>query len=366
MRLQLRRFELKLAREWTIARDLGPAGNGGTHSYEVVFVELRDKDGLAGLGEAAPAFRYDESPDSAMAFLERLNPSQLSFADVDGSMCYVEKLAAGQFAAKAAVNIALLDGAARRAAKPVYDYLGLGFRENHHVTSFSIGIDRPEVIRQKVLEAAPYPVLKLKVGSPHDRQNLAALREAAPAKPVRVDGNEAWKTKEEALRQLEWLAADQHIQFVEQPMPATAQLADLVWLKQRSPLPLMADESYLCAADVGRCAEAFHAVNVKLAKAGGISAGYAALQAARQASLKTMLGCMIESSILISAAAHLAELTDYLDLDGNLLITNDPYEGATAQRGLVSFAQAAEPHGLRVRARPHAAPRAACGLTRKC
>jgi len=351
MRLQLRRFELKLAREWTIARDLGPAGNGGTYSYEVIFVELRDKDGLAGMGEAAPTARYEENPDSAAAFLERIDASQLSFADVEGSMRYVKRLAPGEFAAKAAVNIALLDGAARRAGKPVYDYLGLGFRENHHVTSFSIGIARPEVIRQKVLEAALYPVLKLKVGSPHDRENLAALRDAAPAKTVRVDGNEAWKSKEEALRQLEWLAADRHIQFIEQPMPATTPLADLVWLKQRSPLPVMADESYLSAADIGRCGEGFHAVNVKLVKAGGISAGYTALKAARQAGLKTMLGCMIESSILISAAAHLAELTDYLDLDGNLLITNDPYEGATAARGMVSFAQAAEPHGLRVRAR---------------
>jgi L-alanine-DL-glutamate epimerase-like enolase superfamily enzyme len=351
MRLQFRRFELKLAHEWTIASGLGPAGTGGTYTYEVVFVELRDKDGVAGLGEAAPAARYDENSDSTVAFLERIAASQLSFADVDGGMRYLETLAPGHFAAKAAVNIALLDGAARRAAKPIYDYLGLGFRENHHVTSLSIGMDRPEVIRQKVLEAAPYPVLKLKVGSPHDRQNLAALRQVAPTKTVRVDGNEAWKSKEEALRQLEWLAADKRIQFIEQPMPATAPLADLVWLKQRSPLPIMADESYLCAADIGRCAQAYHAVNVKLVKAGGISAGYAALKAARQAGLKTMLGCMIESSILISAAAQLAELTDYLDLDGNLLITNDPYEGATAEQGLVSFAKAVEPHGLRVRAR---------------
>jgi L-alanine-DL-glutamate epimerase-like enolase superfamily enzyme len=351
MKLQIRRFELKLAHKWAIASGLGPAGTGGTNTYKVVFVELTDSDGLAGLGEAAPASRYEENSDATVAFLERLDASRLSFADVEGSRRYVEALAPRHFAAKAAVNIALLDGAARRAAKPIYDYLGLGFRENRHVTSFSIGIDQPEVIRQKVLEAAPYPILKLKVGSQHDRQNLAALRAAAPAKTVRVDGNEAWKTKEEALRQLEWLATDKHIEFVEQPMPASAPLADFVWLKQRSPLPVMADESYLSAADLGRCAEGFHAVNVKLVKTGGISAGYAALKAARQAGLKTMLGCMIESSILISAAAHLAELTDYLDLDGNLLITNDPYEGATAEQGRVSFAKAAEPHGLRVRTR---------------
>jgi L-alanine-DL-glutamate epimerase-like enolase superfamily enzyme len=155
----------------------------------------------------------------------------------------------------------------------------------------------------------------------------------APKKAVRVDANEGWKTKEEALQRIEWLHRDGHVEFVEQPMPSTASRADMRWLKERSPLPLFADESYHNAGDVALAAECFHGVNVKLVKTGGISGAHEALRAARQAGLKTMIGCMIESSILISAGAHLAELADHLDLDGNLLITNDPYAGVTADRG---------------------------------
>jgi L-alanine-DL-glutamate epimerase-like enolase superfamily enzyme len=339
---------LRLAHRWAIARSVRPGGSGGTDAYQVIFVELTGEDGTTGLGEAAPSARYEENADSTLAFLEHVDPRRLSFSDVPECMGYLDGVAPKSFAAKCAVNIALLDGAARQAGKAVYDHLGLGFTENKHVTSFSIGIDKPGVIRQKVLEAGSYPVLKLKIGGPDDEQNLAALREAAPKKPVRVDANEAWKTRDEALKRIEWLAADGHIQFVEQPMPATADPKDLVWLKARAPLPIMADESYLSSKDLDRCAECYHAVNVKLVKTGGISAAFEALRAARNAGLKTMIGCMIESSVLITAGAHLAELADYLDIDGNLLITNDPYLGATAERGVVSFARTPGKIGLRV------------------
>jgi L-alanine-DL-glutamate epimerase-like enolase superfamily enzyme len=238
------------------------------------------------------------------------------------------------------LNLALLDGAAKLAGQALHSFLGLGFSEDHHVTSFSIGIDTPDIIHKKVLDAAIYPVLKLKVGDPRDRENLATLRSVAPKKPVRVDANEGWKTKEEALRNLEWLASDGRIQFVEQPMPRDAGAADLIWLKERSPLPLFADEACHDIKDIPRCAECFHGVNVKLVKTGGVSMAHATLQAARQAGLKTMIGCMIETSVSISAAAHLAELADYLDLDGNLLITNDPFTGVTAKNGILSFMQA--------------------------
>ena len=351
MKLNFRRFELELAHRWTIARGLEPGGGGGTTTFRVVLLELIDKDGIVGLGEAAPSMRYQENVDSTIAFLEHIDASRLSFDDIPGSMKYLDGIAGQNFAPKGAINVALLDGAARKAGQPIYDFLKLGFTEQRHVTSFSIGIDKPDVIRRKVLEAARYPVLKLKVGSPDDAQNLAALREAAPTKAVRVDANEGWKTKEEALKRIEWLAADGHIQFVEQPMPATTDPKDLVWLKSRAPLPIMADESYLSAKDLPHCAECYHAVNVKLVKTGGISGAYEALQAARRAGLKTMIGCMIESSVLISAGAHLAELADYLDLDGNLLITNDPFRGATADNGVVSFATAQEKLGLRAKAR---------------
>jgi L-Ala-D/L-Glu epimerase / N-acetyl-D-glutamate racemase len=345
VKLNFKRLDLQLAHKWTIAR-----GNG-TNNSKVVVVELTGADGTAGLGEAAPVARYKESVDSVEAFCKKVDPRGLSFSDIEGSMKYLETVSPHDMSAKCAINIALLDGAAKRAKKPVYDFLELGFRDHHHLTSFTIGIDKPEVIRKKVLEAEKYPVLKVKLGVADDKVNMQALREVAPAKPVRVDANEAWKTKEQALEMIAWLATDQHIEYVEQPMPASTPLKDWVWLKQRSPLPIFADESYHRADGIAQAAEGFHGVNVKLVKTGGISAGFDALKAARKAGLKTMIGCMIETSILISAAAHLAELCDYLDVDGNILITNDPYAGVTAENGILSFATAPEKFGLRVSAR---------------
>lgn len=339
MHLKFWTSDLKLKHKWTISR-------GSATTYRTLLVELTDKDGLKGLGEAAPSRRYQESIDSAQAFLNHIDPTRLSFDHVPESMAYLEKIAPGQFAAKGAINIALLDGAARKAGKTVYDFIGLGFREGVHRTSFSIGIDTPEMIREKVKRAENYPVLKLKVGVPGDKEILAALREVAPKKRVRVDANEGWETKEHALEMLEWLASDGHVEFVEQPMPTKTDLKDLAWLKERSPLPLMADESYVSMKDIDHCAEFFHSVNVKLVKAQGITGGYEALMAARNRGLKTMLGCMIETSVLITAGAHLAELTDFLDIDGNLLISNDPFEGASAVDGLISFKSAPEKLGL--------------------
>lgn len=345
VKLDFKHLELQLAHTWTLAR------TKGTNTTSTVVVEIMGADGTVGLGEAAPTARYKESPKTVEAFFKKVDARGLSFGDIDGSMEYLETLSRHDRAAKCAINLALLDGAAKKAKKPIYDMLGLGFRENQHVTSFTIGIDKPEVILAKVQQAEPFPVLKMKVGVPDDKANLAALREVAPLKPVRVDANEGWKTKEQALEMIQWLAQDGHIQYVEQPLPAAAPVKDWVWLKQRSPLPIFGDESYHSAEDIKEAAECFHGVNVKLVKTGGITGAFAALQAARKAGLKTMLGCMIETSILISAGAQLAELCDYLDLDGNVLITNDPYLGVTSQRGLLSFGAAPEPYGLRVRPR---------------
>ena len=342
VKLQFRRLDLQLAHPWAIAR------RNAASRTQVVLVELTARDGAFGRGEAPSASRYKESPNTVEAFFKRVDPRGLSFADIPGSMSYLDTLSAHDRAAKCAVNAALLDGAARRAGKPVCDLLGLGFRENQHVTSFSIGIDAPEAVRRKVLEAADYPVLKLKLGTERDAELLGALREAAPEKLVRVDANEGWETKERALEQIEWLARDGRVEYVEQPLPSTTSVRDWVWLKERSPLPIFADESYHTAKDVPHAAECFHGVNVKLIKTGGLSAGFEALKAARKAGLKTMIGCMIETSLLISAGAHLAELCDFIDLDGNLLISNDPFAGVTAGKGVLSFAAAAEPFGLRV------------------
>lgn len=345
MKLHLRPYDLHLANPWKIA------SSKGSSTHTIVICELTDADGVIGMGEAAPSSTYRETAAGVLAFCKSVDANQLSFADVCGTMAWLDALPGIPAAARCGLNLALVDGAAKRAGRPIFDFLNLGFREKHHVTSFSIGIAAPDIIRQKVSAAASYPVLKLKVGDPRDRENLAALRSVAPAKPVRVDANEGWPTKEHALQMLEWLAQDGHIQFVEQPMPRTTSPTDLVWLKERSPLPLYADESCHTLRDIPHCAECYHGVNVKLVKTGGLSQAHDTLLAARQAGLQTMLGCMIETSVLISAAAHLAELADHLDLDGNLLTTNDPFLGVSAENGILSFAQATPRAGLCVRPR---------------
>lgn len=346
MHLTFRRFDLSLRHSWAISTDLGQGG--GKTVNPVMFVELGDEQGRSGLGEGSPSSQYHESPETMVAFLQRVDARRLSFDDIAGSMAYLDTLAPGNFPAKCAVNLALLDGAAKAAGQAVCDFLGLGFAEGKHVTSFTIGLDTPSMMARKTVEAAAMPILKMKLGSPRDRDNFAAVRGAAPGKPIRVDANAAWPTKEVALRNIEWLAADGNIQFVEQPMPPELPDADWMWLKERSPLPLIGDELYQSAADADRCAPCVHGVNVKLVKTGGVTAGKAALEAARTRGLKTMLGCMIESSVLISAGAHLAELTDYLDLDGNILTTNDPYAGVKTERGVMSFAGSAAATGLRI------------------
>jgi L-alanine-DL-glutamate epimerase-like enolase superfamily enzyme len=345
MQLASRRFDLQLRHTWRISSGVGGSGKS---IYPIVFVELADGTERWGIGEAAPSERYAEDVETVQAFLGKVDPGRLSFDQIPAGMQYLDSIAAGNYAAKCALNIALLDGWTRAHNVAICDHLKLGFSEGKHVTSFSIGIDTPDAIRRKVIEADKYPVLKLKVGSPTDRANFIALRSVAPTKPVRVDANEAWQNREEALRNIEWLHSDGHVQFVEQPMPATSNPKDMIWLKERSPLAIYADESYERAADVTLAAECFHGVNVKLVKAGGITAAYEALGVARKAGLQTMIGCMIESSVLITAAAHLAELADHLDIDGNLLISNDPYLGVTAHNGVISFAHTSERFGLRV------------------
>jgi len=348
MDLRFWRFDLALRHTWAIATDLADGAGGGRAAYPVVFVELRDGSGRSGLGEAAPSSQYRESHETVAAFLKQVDPERLSFDDIPSSMAYLETVAPGRRPAKCALNLALLDGAARAAERPVTDHLGIGFTEGRHVTSFTIGIDTPEAMARKAAEAAEMPVLKIKLGSPRDRENFRAVRAAAPDRRIRVDANQAWPLRDEALRNIEWLASEGGVEFVEQPMPSATAEADALWLKDRSPLPLFGDESYQDASDAEACAQRFHGVNVKLVKTGGVTSAREALLAARHRGLKTMLGCMIESSVLITAAAHLADLTDHLDLDGNLLITNDPYRGVSCDHGILSFVQAPAAFGLRV------------------
>lgn len=350
MQLRSRRFDLQLRHHWAISTDLGRGG--GKSVYPVVFAELSDRHGRSGIGEASPSSQYDESHETVAAFLARVDPSRLDFDDIAGSMAYLETISPVSQPAKCALNIALLDGAATAAGKSICEFLGLGpFAEDRHLSSFTIGLDTPEAMAFKTTEAAPYPILKIKLGSPNDRRNLAAVRGAAPGKKLRVDANAAWRDRDEALANIEWLASDPGVEFVEQPMPPEVSTADWAWLKARSPLPIYGDELYQGPEDAARCAECVHGINVKLVKTGGITRGKLALEAARSLGLKTMIGCMIESSVLISAAAHLAALADHLDLDGAVLTTNDPYDGVRNDAGTMRFEGAPSKVGLRVRTR---------------
>jgi L-alanine-DL-glutamate epimerase-like enolase superfamily enzyme len=297
---------------------------------DTLYVRYR-KDGMTGVGEGAPIVRYHEDAAGCQQAVQGI-ADFLAAADpleYDKTLAEVLGRIEGRWAAKAAVDIALLDWVGQRRGLPIHALLGLD-PADAPVTTFSIGIDTPEITRQKVREAEAYPVLKIKVGLDTDEATVAAVRSVTD-KPLRVDANEGWKDRETALRKIEWLAT-QGVEFIEQPLPA-AQLDDIAWLKQRAAMPIFADEACLRPEDIPGLAGAYDGINVKLDKAGGILQGYRMIQIARALGLKTMLGCMISSSVSITAAAHLSPLVDYADLDGNLLIANDPYEGVKVEQG---------------------------------
>jgi L-alanine-DL-glutamate epimerase-like enolase superfamily enzyme len=289
------------------------------------------RDGITGHGEGAPIVRYNESAESARKAIESVR-GLLTGADP----AQFEKITAecfrridGQFAAKSAINIALMDWTGQRLGVPLYRYFGLDAKDAP-ITTFSIGIDNPATTRAKVMEAAPFPVLKIKVGLDTDEATIAAVR-AVTKKPLRVDANEGWKNKEEAVRKINWLEK-QGVEFVEQPMPA-AMIEETRWVRSRVHIPIIADEACLHASDIPKLKDAFDGINVKLDKAGGVLEAWRMLQIAKAFGMKTMLGCMISSSCTVTAAAHLSPLVDYADLDGNLLIANDPFIGVQVRQG---------------------------------
>ncbi len=288
-------------------------------------------DGVTGLGEGAPIVRYSENAVSARSavasvadYFRGADPWQF-----EKVMAEVFRRIRGEYAAKAALDIALMDWIGRKLGVPLYRYFGLD-PADAPVTTISIGIDTPEVTRRKVAEAAQFPVLKIKVGLKTDEATIEAVR-SVTKKPLRVDANEGWKDKEEAVRKINWLES-QGVEFVEQPLPA-AMLEETRWVRSRVHIPIIADEACLHPADIPRLAASFDGVNIKLMKAGGMLEAMRMIQMARALGLKTMLGCMIESSIGVTAAAHLSPLVDYADLDGNLLIANDPFSGVSVREG---------------------------------
>lgn len=289
------------------------------------------REGVTGVGEGAPIVRYKENAaegkqvvDSQREFLSSADP--WTFEKLNAELF---QRVQGAWAAKAAIDVALLDWIGKKLNVPLYRMFGLD-PADAPITTFSIGIDTPEVTRQKTLEAKEFPILKIKVGLQTDEATIAAVRSVTD-KPLRVDANEGWTNREEAVRKINWLAT-QGVQFVEQPMPAD-RLDDIRWVRERVKLPLIGDESCQHASDIPKLVGVFDGVNVKLDKAGGIQEALRMIYVAKSLGLKTMLGCMVSTSVSVTAAAQISPLVDYADLDGNLLIANDPYVGVKVNQG---------------------------------
>jgi len=289
---------------------------------------------LTGYGEASMPPYLSESQESASAFLSRVhlekydNPFELEtiLGDVDA-------IASENPAAKASVDIALHDLLGKIMRQPWYNIWGLA-KDKTPYTSFTIGIDTPEVVRQKVKEAAEFKILKVKLGRDTDKEMIETIRSVTD-KPLCVDVNQGWKDKEFALEMAHWLK-DRGVVFVEQPMPKSW-FDEHAWLTERSPLPIMGDEAIQRLEDVPRAHGAYSGINVKLMKSTGMREAYKMIVLARSLGLKVMIGCMTETSCAISAASNLSPLADWADLDGALLTKNDPFEGMKVIDGKITL-----------------------------
>jgi L-alanine-DL-glutamate epimerase-like enolase superfamily enzyme len=317
-------FRVKLTHTWTT--------HMSSSDYRDVIYARYSDGGVTGIGEGAPIVRYKESAETAQKMLQSIQ-SYIESADpwtYEKVMRTVFQRVPGEHAGKAALDIALMDWVGKKLNIPIYRIFGLDPKDAP-ITTFSIGVDDPSMTRQKVEEAKDFPVLKIKMGVGKDEATLKAIREVTD-KPLRIDANEGWQTREEALDKIKWLESDPKVEFVEQPMRAD-QVEETAWVKERVKMPLIADEACTDATQIPRLATAYNGLNVKLDKAGGILEAHRWINIAKALGMKTMLGCMISSSVSVTAAAQLSPLVDYADLDGNLLISNDPFHGVRVEKG---------------------------------
>ena len=288
-------------------------------------------DGVVGYGESSMPPYLGETQESCAAFLAKVDLSRYSNPfELETILDDIDRIAPGNPAAKASIDIALHDLVGKLMGQPWYNIWGYDAAKAPY-TSFTIGIDTPDVVRQKVREAAEFKVLKVKLGRDNDHEMVETIRSVTDT-PLTADANQGWTDRQKALDELAWLK-ERNVLFVEQPFPKEAPLADFAWLTERSPLPIMADESCQRLADVRKLYGAVHGINIKLMKSTGMREAHEMLVLARSLGMKVMLGCMTETSCAISAASHLSPMVDWADLDGALLISNDPYEGTTVVDG---------------------------------
>ena len=312
---------------------------GGFSEFRVVWVRLRDADGYEGWGEAAPSRFYGETADSVMAAMAQFAPvlEKANAWSIDAIERELEKALRWNAAARCAISSALHDLAAKRLGVPLWKLWGLDAKAAPRST-FTIAIaPDAETLRARVREASAYPILKIKLGSSWDREVLRIVREEAPQAILRVDANAAW-TPKQALAMLQPLS-DVGVDMLEQPL-APHDIEGLRFVRERSPIPVIADESCVVATDIPKLVGAVDGINIKLAKCGSLREAKRMIAVARAHGMRVMCGCMVETTLGIAAAAHFSPLLDDADLDGAALLSDDPFTGPSIPNGQVTLSDA--------------------------
>ena len=329
MHLTFEPYELKLKHVFTVSS----FSRSTTPDVQVRI----DYDGYTGYGEASMPPYLGQTVESVCSFLKKVDLEQ--FPDpfcIDDILNYIDSLSVGDSAAKAAVDIALHDLVGKIIGAPWHRMLGLNPEKTPN-TTYTIGIDTDEMVKLKTREVAgQFKILKVKLGTPRDREMIRAIREVIDL-PIAVDVNQGWKNKKKALDEIFWLK-EQGIVMVEQPMPKEMLDAN-AWLTERSPLPTFADEAIQRLKDIPAVKGAYTGINIKLMKCTGMREAWKMMNYARAEGMKVMIGCMTETSCAIAAAAQLSPAVDFADLDGNLLIANDIFRGTTVVDGKITLNQ---------------------------
>ena len=327
MHLKFFPYELELTHTFTVS-------SFSRKTTPDVQVEI-EYEGITGYGEASMPPYLGQSVASVTAFLQRVDLSP--FTDpfqLEDILAYVDSLSEGDSAAKAAIDIALHDLVGKLMGQPWYRIWGPDPAKAPS-TTYTIGIDTPEVVREKTLEAAGrFNLLKVKVGLDSDVEMIETIRSVTDV-PLAVDANQGWKDRSQALDEIAWLA-EQGVVMVEQPLPID-RLDDTAWLTERSPLPIFADESVQRLKDIPSLVGAFNGINIKLMKCTGMREAWKMVTLSRALGMKVMVGCMTETSCAVSAAAQLSPAVDFADLDGNLLISNDRFLGVQVVDGRLTL-----------------------------
>lgn len=327
LKLRFQPYNLQLKHVFTVA----------TYSRTTtpdVQVEV-EYDGITGYGEASMPPYLGESVESVTRFLQQVNLEQFSDPfQLEEILAYVDGIMPGNTAAKASVDIALHDLVGKLLGAAWHKIWGLD-KSKAPSTTYTIGIDTPDVVRQKTLEVAgQFNILKVKLGRDNDKEMIETIRSVTQL-PIAVDANQGWTDKHHALDMIFWLK-EQGIVMVEQPMPKT-QLDDIAWVTQQSPLPIFADESLQRLSDVVKLKDAFTGINIKLMKCTGMREAWKMVTLGRALGMKVMVGCMTETSCAVSAAAQFSPAVDFADLDGNLLIANDRFKGMEVVKGKITL-----------------------------